>query len=311
MDDVLAEQVVDAINAVSGVHPGCRAAHAKGILCSGTFVAAADARGLTRAPHMRGEPVRTTARFSNGSGDPGAPDFLRDGRGLAVKFYLPDGSRADVVALTLPAFFVRSPEDFLEFTRARAPLPDTGRPDMERLGAFLAGHPESQPVIQAALAMKPPASYAQCAYNSLHAFRWLDADGAARHVRYRFEPEAGVATVDDEEAHALGADFLQQEMQARLEREPVAFRLLVQIAGVDDPVDDPTIAWPPERETVTVGRLELTGPELERERDGDVLVFDPTRVCDGIECSSDPILLFRPRAYAVSVRRRTAGASDI
>jgi catalase len=304
--DTLAEQVVDAINAVSGAHPGHRAAHAKGMLCSGTFSATEEARRLTRAPHMQGEPVRATVRFSNGSGDPGAPDFLRDGRGIAVKHYLPDGSRTDVVALTLPAFFVRSPDDFLEFTRARAPLPDTGKPDMERLGAFLGAHPESQPVIQAAIGMKPPASYAQCAYNSLHAYRWLDADGGSRHVRYRFEPEAGIAAIEDDEARALGADYLQDELEARLERDPIAFRVLVQIAGDDDPVDDPTVAWPPERETVTVGRLELTGPDLERERDGDVLVFDPTRVCEGMECSDDPILLFRPRAYSESVRRRTS-----
>ena len=37
----------------------------------------------------------------------------------------------------------------------------------------------------------------------------------------------------------------------------------------------------------------LDGPDLERERDGDVLVFDPTRVTDGIELSGDTILRFR------------------
>jgi catalase len=40
------------------------------------------------------------------------------------------------------------------------------------------------------------------------------------------------------------------------------------------------------------------------EAGGEVLVFDPTRVSDGIELSRDPILLFRPAAYAVSVERR-------
>jgi catalase len=36
-------------------------------------------------------------------------------------------------------------------------------------------------------------------------------------------------------------------------------------------------------------------------------VFDPTRMVDGIELTDDPILLFRPRAYSVSVERRTSG----
>ncbi len=83
--------------------------------------------------------------------------------------------------------------------------------------------------------------------------------------------------------------------------------MLVVIAADDDPVDDSTQAWPPEREQVEVGRLVLAGPDPERERDGDILVFDPTRVTDGIELSGDPILRFRPEAYSVSVARRSAG----
>jgi len=54
-----------------------------------------------------------------------------------------------------------------------------------------------------------------------------------------------------------------------------------------------------------VGRLEVTGPDTEREKDGDVLVFDPTRVLDGVELTEDPILRFRHHAYAVSVERRS------
>ncbi|MBV9472810.1 MAG: hypothetical protein JO206_07565, partial [Solirubrobacterales bacterium] len=55
-----------------------------------------------------------------------------------------------------------------------------------------------------------------------------------------------------------------------------------------------------------VGTFELTGLETERETGDDVLVFDPSRVSDGIECSRDPVLLFRPAAYSESVARRTA-----
>ena len=61
-------------------------------------------------------------------------------------------------------------------------------------------------------------------------------------------------------------------------------------------------------ETVELGRLMLTGPETDRERGDDVLVFDPTRVVDGIEVTEDPILRFRHHAYAVSVQRRSGVA---
>ena len=59
-----------------------------------------------------------------------------------------------------------------------------------------------------------------------------------------------------------------------------------------------------------VGRLELTGPETEREQGGDILVFDPTRVTDGIDLSDDQILRFRPRAYSASGDARTARGAE-
>jgi catalase len=298
--DELAEQAVDAINDISGRHEGHRAAHAKGTLLTGTFTPS-DA-GLTTAAHMQSEPVRVTARVSNGGGDPGIPDYAKEGRGLAVKFYLPDGSKTDIVALSLPCFFARTPEDFLEFTRARKPDPETGQPDFEKLGAWLQAHPEAGQAIQAALSAEPPESYATVAYNSIHSFRWTAPDGTERWVRYRFEPEEGERTLSEEEARARGRDYLREDV---LGRESTAFRLVVVVAGEGDAIDDPTVPWPEERERVDVGRLELTGPETEREQGGDILVFDPTRVVDGIELSDDQILRFRPRAYSASVTRRT------
>jgi catalase len=293
--DQLAHEAVDAINAISGAHAGHRAAHAKGTLLTGTFTPAPDASRLTRAAHMQGEPSRVTVRFSNGGGDPAIPDYAREGRGMAVKFYAPDGSKTDIVALTLPCFFVRTPEDFIAFTKARMD-PEKLMPD------FLGAHPEALPAIQAALSADPPESYATCLYHGIHAFRWIDGDGDSRFVRYRLEPEAGERTLPGEEAKARGRDYLQEDILAR---EETAFRLVVAIAEEDDPVDDATAAWPEQRERVDVGRLVVTGPETQRERDGDILVFDPTRVIDGLELSNDPILHFRPKAYSVSVARRT------
>ena len=302
MAESLAEQVVDAINDVSGAHPGFRAAHAKGVLIAASFEAAPDASRLTRAAHMQGDPVRATVRFSNGGGNPDIPDYAREGRGMAVKFYLPDGSTTDIVGLALPCFFARTPEDFLEFTRARKPDPETGQADMERVGAWLGNHPEAGPAIQAAIGAPLPESYATAVYNGIHSYRWVDAKGAGRFVRYRWEPEDGARTISDEEARERGRDYLIEDIA---NRSGAAFRLLVVLADESDPVDDPTVAWPEEREKVEVGRLELDGPDTAREQGDDVLVFDPMRLTDGIEPSDDPILRFRPRAYAVSVERRS------
>ena len=306
----LPEQIVDAIHDIAGRHDGTRAVHAKGVVCAGTFTATPAAAALTRAEHMQGEPVRATVRFSNGGGDPGAPDYAKDGRGLAVKLYLGDGSRTDIVSLTLPRFFVRTADDFLEFTRARKPDPETGQPDMEKLGAFLQAHPEALPAIQHALGQPAPASYAQLAYHGIHAFRWIAADGSERWVRYSFRPAAGEAGLSDEEAREGGADYLQDEIRRRLESGPVEFTLEVSIAEEGDDPDDPTEPWPDDRRRVSVGTLRIDGLDDSRERDGDVLVFDPTRVTDGIELSGDQILRIRPDAYAVSVERRSGARRE-
>jgi catalase len=299
----LAVEAVDAIAEISGRHEGFRTVHANGVVCRGTFTAAPEAANLTRAGHMQGEPVRVTTRFSNGTGAPTAPDYIQDGRGMATKFYLPDDSRTDIVALNLPCFFVRTPEDFIAFTRAGKRLPLINQPG-PKLFLYLARHREAVPALRAFLALKPPASYAQVRYNGLHAFRWVNAQDEARFVRYSWLPEAGEATVSSSEAKEGGREYLREEIVQRLAREPVRFTLQVQIAAAGDAIDDPTKAWPDDRETVSAGTLELTELETGRDTGGDVLVFDPSRVTDGIELSDDPIPRFRSQAYSVSIERR-------
>ena len=309
--DDLARQAVDAVCAISGDHPGFRAVHAKGTLCAATFTPSADASRLSRAAHFGGDAVRAHVRFSNGSGNPNAPDFEpREGRGMATKFYLHDGATTDVVAINLPAFFVSTVDGFLDFCRARVPDASTGEPDPAAIGVVLEQHPEALTAGAAVLGATPPESYLRCAYNSLHAYRFVDDAGDGRYVRYRWEPEAGEASLSAEDAEARGPDYLQADLAARFADGPAAFALSVQIAEDGDPVDDPTVPWPDERPRVTMGRLEVTGLAHDREQGDDVLVFDPTRVTDGIELSDDPILRFRTRAYAESVLRRSGVARD-
>src|SRR5947209_12747806 len=115
---VTPQQATDAANETFGTHPGYRALHAKGMLLKGTFTATPEAAALTRAAHMQGAPVPATVRVSNGGGNPDVPDYAPDVRGLAVKMYLPDGSRTDIVAQTAPRFWGTTPEDFVALLRA-------------------------------------------------------------------------------------------------------------------------------------------------------------------------------------------------
>ncbi len=299
---VTPKDATDAANASFGRHPGYRALHAKGTLLKGTFTATPQASRLTRAAHMQGQPVPVTARVSNGGGNPDVPDYAPDVRGLAVKMYLPDGSRTDIVAQSAPRFPFHRPEAFVELLRVQRPGVDLAF----KMPLVLARHPEALRTLPVNIpALRPPASYATISYHAVHAYRFLDAEGGSRYVRYTLVPQLPESRLTPWGAKRLGRDYLQEDIRRRVGEGPVRFTLELQLALPGDQVDDPYVVWPKDRQRVAAGTLELTGLDTERETGGDILVFDPSRVVEGIECSEDAVLRFRPDAYSESIQRRT------
>jgi catalase len=298
---VTAQEAVDAANSVFGRHPGYRALHAKGTVLTGTFTATLEAARLSRAGHMQGQAVPVQARLSNGAGDPRAPDYQPDVRGLAVKLELSDGSKTDIVCQSLPWFAFTNPDEFVEFLLVQRRTPSMAW----RFPAYLIRHPRMVKALRTNLpALRPIDSYATCRFYGVHAFRFLDADGGERHVRYTWEPEAGDRRIGGGDAKARGRDYLQQDLARRLAKGPIRYALELQVATPGDNVANPAERWPAERERVRAGTLELVA--VDDDSDRGVLVFDPTRVTDGIELSADPVLRFRRDAYSESVSRRTS-----
>jgi catalase len=290
------EKAIDRIRAAIDPPAGYRTLHAKGRFYAGTFRATPEATALCRAGHFQGDPVPVLVRWSNGSGNAKAGDHKPDVRGLSVSFKLPDGGSTDLLGQTAPRFPVRTPDDFvalLEAGRKRARLP-----------LFLARRPGAVAALVAnarAKALAPPFSYAEATYYPIHAYRWLAAAGAGVWVRYTFLPLATPA--DRPEGTFEGKERLQVEMAARLADGPVRYELRVQVAGPRDDPHDPMSVWKGARELLA-GQLEVTRTEPDPEADGSVVVFDPTRIVDGIELSDDPILRYRAAAYSASVSRR-------
>ena len=148
-----------------------------------------------------------------------------------------------------------------------------------------------------------PVSYAEPTYYPIHAYRWIAPDGRESWVRYHLVPLAGE---DDRLPERFsGPNALQDEMAARLDRGAVRFRLEVRVAGEGDDPHDPMSVWSDSARVLDAGTIEVVSRDPEREQDGEVVVFDPARVVDGVELSDDPILRFRPGAYSASVDRRT------
>lgn len=300
--EITPEEVVDGVNERYGRHPGYRTLHAKGNFYGGTFTATPYASRLTRAAHMQGDPVPVTVRLSNGSGDPKSRDYVPDVRGMATSFQLPDGSQTVISAQTAPNFPIDTPEGFVEAVQANV----AGRARAWKIPLFLARHPSAIAGLRGNLAaLNPRPSYANYTFYAIHAFKWVNAEGGSRYVRYTWVPHAGEQSISPGEAKKLGSDYLQEEMRNRLTRAPVRFDLRLQLAEPEDPTDDPRANWPDDRETVVVGTLELTELDESGEADG-IVVFDPMHLIDGIEASDDPILRYRPSAYSVSAERRSA-----
>ena len=303
-------QLVETMRALAGSHPGFRPVHAKGIVCSGTFRGAPDARRVSRAPHLQGQAVPTIIRFSNESGAPDVHDGLANQRSLSVKFQLPDGQSADVLANSIEGFPVRTPEDLLAFLQAQLPDPVTAQPAPDALPRFLDNHPTARAFLERLMQKPVPVSYGQASYHAEHAFLFTAGDGMRRYGRYHWRPEAGEAYLSPDEASKRSANFLREELESRLQRGPVGFRLLVQLAEESDPTDDVTALWPADRPFVELGRLEVSGISPTGAADERRLVFDPTNLADGIALSADPILLVRSAAYSLSYDQRASFAGS-
>ncbi|MGO9382620.1 MAG: catalase family peroxidase [Mycobacterium sp.] len=295
------DDAIDVIRASGGAQPGCRALHAKGTLYHGRFTASPDATKLSRAKYLDGSSVPALIRFSNGSGDPAQPDNVPGVRGLAVKLTLPDGSTTDMSTQTARLFVSSTPDGFLDLLKAMRPGP--AKP--LRLATYIATHPRLLsllPIVRDG--NRIPVSYATTEYHGLHAFRWVAADGSSRFVRYHLRPVVREEFLSGPAARGKAPDFLHHELNHRLTGGPVLFDFRVQIAGPNDSIVDPSAPWR-STETILVGNLEITGLETQREHGGDIVVFDPMRVTDGIEPSDDPVLRFRTLAYSASVKLRT------
>jgi catalase len=301
----LSRNIIEAFDkADRGPHSGFRPAHAKGILLSGEFKPSSEAAGLTRAPHVQRDSIPVTVRFSDFAGVPAVADNDRQNaspRGFAVRFHLAEHVHTDLIAHSVDSFPARTAEEFLEFLNALIATDPAG-PHPNAIEQFLGKHPAALAFVQTP---KPiPTSFARESFFAVSAFRFTNAEGTTRYGRYRLQPVAGNEYLDDARAAAQSPNFLIDEIEARVTKEPVRFRIHVQLAQDGDVTDDSTVRWPESRQLITFGEITLTAVVSNNAAEQQQIIFDPIPRVDGIEPSADP--LFDPRAniYLMSGRRR-------
>ena len=210
--DSLAQQAADVMMQAFGEHPGFRLAHAKGIVCRGTFEPTKAAADLSRAAHFHSGKIPVLARFSDSTGVPTIPDNDPNGnpKGMATRFELPGGTITDIVANGLNGFVVGTPADFVGlFSAIVATKPDSAKPTP--LEEFLAAHPAT-----AAYLSQPnptPASFATQAFFGNNAFVFVNTAGQKQPIRYQIVPVAGEHHLDAQAAGAKSANFLMDEIK--------------------------------------------------------------------------------------------------
>ncbi|HEY3964977.1 MAG TPA: catalase family peroxidase [Planctomycetaceae bacterium] len=302
----LAEQLLEALDKLSGLHPGFRPAHAKGLMCSGTFTPSSAAKDLTRAPHAGRPSTPVTVRYSNSTGVPTIPDndVQRSGpRGIAVRFHLAEHAHTDIVAHSTNGFPVRTGEEFLEFLRAVASF-GGGQP--EALGAVLAKHPSAKRFVESP---KPiPTSFAREAFFAVTAFRFTNAHGVSRDGRFRIRPEAGTEYLSDKDAAGKSPNFLFDEIGPRLAQGPIRLGIFVQMAEPGDDVADASVTWPDGRVEIPFGTLTLISRVDDQEPERRKIIFDAVPRVDGIDSAGDPLTEVRSDVYLLSGRRRRAAS---
>jgi catalase len=299
----LANDLLAAFDAIFGLQPGFRPAHAKGVLLTGSFAPSSEAATLTRAPHVNRPSVPVTVRFSDSTGIPLIPDNdpKANPRGMAIRFHLAERVHTDIISHSADGFPVRTGQEFLEFLRAVAEN-NPPKPSPNPVEKFLGTHPTALAFVQRPSPMT--ASFAREAYFGVTAFRFINKDGVARYGRYRMTPEAGVEYLDDAAAKAKGEDFLLEELKYRISGGPVRFKINVQVAAEQDTVDDATVHWPEDRALIPFGTLALEALVPDDAAQQKHLIYDPIPRVDGIEPSDDPLLELRAAVYLLSGRRR-------
>jgi len=299
----LANDLLQEFDLLFGLHPGFRAAHAKGLMLSGSFMPAEGAQALTKAPHVVRPSTSVTARFSNSTGIPQIPDNVADAnpRGLAIRFNLADHVHTDIVSHSTDGFPTHTGQEFLEFLKAVAGS-GADVPSPKPVEVFLGSHPAALAFVQAP---KPFAvSLAQESYFGVTAFVFINAAGDRKFGRYRIVPEAGNAYLGDDAVANLDSNYHFDEIAERVRKSPVRFNIRVQVAEEGDVVDDATKHWPESRELVELGTLELNDVVADSVAEQKHIIFDPIPRVEGIEASADPLLELRAAIYLISGRRR-------
>jgi catalase len=303
-------RMVAALSARGGNPLGHRRNHSKGVCFTGVLDANGAASRFSAAPMLAAGRYAVVGRFAIAVGDPDARDATGRVKSMAIRITSPNGQEWRSGMNNSPVFVVSNPRDFYELTMAQKVDPASGKPDPAAVKHFFATHPQSAPFAEWAQGAPWTVSFADQTYNSLNAFRFIDATGNSHLVRWSMKPTIPPTSVSHDALAKLEPNFLESDLNGRLAQGPLTWHLVVTLAAPGDPSNDATKAWPSDRQEIDAGTLIVQKAEAEADGPCRDINYDPTILPQGIAVSDDPLLAARSAAYARSFDLRTGESAD-
>jgi catalase len=291
-----------------------RVVHARGSGAHGYFQPYASMAEFTKAKFLQDPSVKTPVfvRFSTVAGSRGSADSVRDVRGFSVKFYTEDGNY-DIVGNNIPVFFIQDAIKFADIIHAVKPEPDNEIPQASTAHPsfwdFISLVPESMHMVMWILSDRTiPRNFNMMQGFGIHTFRWVNAEGKSRFIKYHWKPVAGVhSNVFDEAQKIAGKDpdFHRRNLWTSIEEGNYPeYELGVQIVEEEDEhkfdfdILDSTKLIPEELVPVQpVGKMVLNRNPDNFFAETEQVAFRPSNIVSGIDFSDDPLLQGRLFSY--------------
>jgi catalase len=301
-----------------------RIVHARGSGAHGYFECYKPLTELTRASIFAEAGKRTPVfvRFSTVVGERGSTDTPRDVRGFAVKFYTDEGNW-DLVGNNMPVFFIQDAMKFPDLVHAVKPEPHHAMPQAasahDTFWDFASLMPEITHMLMWVMSDRAiPRSYRTMQGFGVHTFRFVNAEGESRFVKFHWNPVAGThSLVWDEAVKISGADpdFNRRDLWEAIEAgEYPEYELAVQIFTEADAerfsfdVLDATKLIPEELIPLTpIGRLVLNRNPDNFFAETEQVAFCTAHVVPGIDFTNDPLLAGRIHSYVDTQLTRLGG----
>ncbi|CAK0787977.1 hypothetical protein CVIRNUC_011199 [Coccomyxa viridis] len=304
-----------------------RIVHAKGAVAKGYFEVTDDITDLTFADVFSsiGKKTDVIVRFSIVTASVGSPEWIRDPRGFAVKFYTgsPQGGPKqgciwDLVGNNFPVFFVRDGAQFPDLVHSAKPSPVNRLSPGWRLADFLSWHPESMNIMTYLMDdVGIPADYRHMNGSGVHTFALISSSGNSTFVKFHWVPTAGEKNLLDADIPAVAGmqpdgSFASKDLYTAISNGDFPeWYMYIQTMDPARQLDysfdplDPTKTWPEDVFPMRrVGRLILNQNIGNFFNENEQLAFSPGHIIPGISFTDDKLLQWRLVAYDDAQRYR-------